>query len=412
MRRITSFVEGHTRDANSRVIAPRYQPRKEIELAVAPELHILHPVLVIGDRDPAPVGQAEEMSELAAIAVRYGCDQPLPILACVQLDFGDEVPQIDDPQLLIPANIYCDTRLLIALMERTKATLLVDSDPPNELLPLLDKAQRGDAGFICGPAVLGDGQSETLDVADLDPYLSSSRREIHPLWFPAPAPQQVALAERLIFDSAQKGLLNFTAKLHWPFENFLVRSLWPTNVTPNQVTFFSFIIAGLTTIEFARGHWWIGAILSRIFAIIDGVDGKLARTKVETTEAGKYENHADIVIEYSWWFALSYSLGAAGQLTHAWLYSLLIIAGNLLGKVANRFVAKQRGMPSHRHSDFERWFRLVAGCSDIYTAMFLVGLLVGHPGPAFAAAGYWGIITAAIYWLRAICIRLFTSRRS
>ncbi len=340
--------------------------------------------------------------------IRAALARPSWPRANLQLEFADEFSAPDEVQLLIPGDVYCDTRLLVALMQRKNSDDLIDSNPPNEWLPLLAGAQRSDAGFICGPKISGD-ESDLLDVATFDRYDDLLRRKLHPLWFPAPAPPNVALAEHFILDSTQKGILDLTARLHWPFENFLVRQLWRTKVTPNQVTFFATLLGCFVTIELARGRWWTGILLARVFAILDGVDGKLARVKVETTELGRWENYVDSVLEYSWWLALAYSLGAVG-LAHAWVYAALIIAGDWLGKLANRIVATHTGGPSHRASEFERWFRLVGGRRDIYTAMLLIGLLVRQPGLAFAAAGAWSVISAAGQGLRAAYIRFLTPR--
>ena len=57
---------------------------------------------------------------------------------------------------------------------------------------------------------------------------------------------------------------------------------------------------------FFTGYLWWGVALAYTIEVLDGVDGKLARTKVETTAAGKREHVIDFVIELSWWIALAY----------------------------------------------------------------------------------------------------------
>ncbi|MBV9619217.1 MAG: CDP-alcohol phosphatidyltransferase family protein [Verrucomicrobia bacterium] len=355
------------------------------------------------------LGVAEVSIVDANAAVGAALSKPSWARAELKLDFVNNLLSSDELTLVIPGGSYCDLRLLTGLLKRTKPTLLIDSNPPNEWLPLLAKAERLPAGFVCGPEIRG-GAEELLDVAALDPYSDLLRRVLHPLWFPPPAQERIAQAERLILDSTQKGILDVTARLHWPFENFIVRRLWRTRITPNQVTWSSTLFGCLGTIAFARGAWWWGFVIARIFAILDGVDGKLARVKVETTKVGKGEHYSDAALEYSWWLTLAYSLGAANQLQHGWIYAAFIIAGDLLGKLANALVAAHTGRPSHRGSEFERYFRLIGGRRDIYTAMLLIGLLVRQPGHAFAFAGWWSLISLAIQAVRTVYVCFGTPR--
>ena len=65
-------------------------------------------------------------------------------------------------------------------------------------------------------------------------------------------------------------------------------------------------------ILFASGHLWWGRVLALLVGVLDGVDGKLARTKFETTESGKSEHSLDYLIELSWWTALAYHFHESG----------------------------------------------------------------------------------------------------
>ena len=52
-------------------------------------------------------------------------------------------------------------------------------------------------------------------------------------------------------------------------------------------------ILGLSvTLLYAFGHLWVGALLALLVGILDGVDGKLARLKVQTTRIGKRRTSA------------------------------------------------------------------------------------------------------------------------
>jgi hypothetical protein len=51
--------------------------------------------------------------------------------------------------------------------------------------------------------------------------------------------------------------------------------------------------------------------------VLDGLDGKQARLKVETNRTGKIEHWFDAVFEMSWWIALAWHFQASGQLPDA-----------------------------------------------------------------------------------------------
>lgn len=309
----------------------------------------------------------------------------------LSLEFSDTVPEAERV-LLIPGELYCDPRLLNALIPCANTTEL-----------MCETAARA-------PKLLVQNSSTTqLDPTRIDPYIGAIRRTLQPRCFP---PGNVADSEEVILDSAQKGTLDIPAIVHAPIETWIVRRICRTAVTPNQITLFSTVLAIATIVQFARGRLWSGAIMAAIFGVLDGVDGKLARVKVETSELGRWEHELDHAFEYSWWLALAYSLGASGQLARPWIFAALMIGGDLFGKVVNRPVMAHTGKPSHDFSAFERGLRLIGGRRNIYVWMLLIGLAVGLPGPVFAGACCWSMITAAIQAVRSIYICFFTPRRA
>jgi len=52
-----------------------------------------------------------------------------------------------------------------------------------------------------------------------------------------------------------------------------------TSITPNQVTFLSFLISAASAIFFAMVHPFYGGLLAQLSSILDGVDGEIARLK-------------------------------------------------------------------------------------------------------------------------------------
>src|SRR5215472_11711421 len=141
--------------------------------------------------------------------------------------------------LIVPANIYCDARLLAALCANTSSVALVDSNPPEFVRDLIRNP--------CGPALItrdflsalspvtpflneltkkiDHAKIDVVDAAKQDDYIVGMRRHVRPLCFRVPQDQDSPLTERIILDSAQKGTLDLPAYLHAPIETVLISFL-------------------------------------------------------------------------------------------------------------------------------------------------------------------------------------------
>src|SRR5262249_33184106 len=126
------------------------------------------------------------------------------------------------------------------------------------------------------------GRIQTCDAARQPTYVMRLRKHVCPGFFPAPSSHLVRVAENVSRDVAQNGVLDFPGVINAPIEDWIVTRLCRTSITPNQVTFVTMLIGLLVTALFATGHLWWGVTLAFAIGVLDGVDGKLARTKVET----------------------------------------------------------------------------------------------------------------------------------
>jgi hypothetical protein len=205
--------------------------------------------------------------------------------------------------LIVPANVYCDRRLLAALSTRNSPTVLVDSNPPQFVQHLIQNPS-GPA-LVTRDFLLACSDSEpvfdelkqkidaceidTVDAAKVDDYIVSMRRHVRALCFPALRAQDRHLAQRIILDSAQNGTLDFPAYVHAPIETAIVSRLCRTRITPNQITIAGFIIGCSATAAFVFGHVGVGLLAALAFGVVDGLDGKLSRVKVETTKRGEWQ---------------------------------------------------------------------------------------------------------------------------
>src|SRR5207248_9003607 len=96
--------------------------------------------------------------------------------------------------------------------------------------------------------------------------------------------------------------------IHAPIDTRMISFLFRTRVTPDYSTIAGFIIGCSATAAFVVGRVVFGILAALIFGIVDGLDGKQSRVKIETTERGKWEHHLDYLIENSWWAAIAFHL--------------------------------------------------------------------------------------------------------
>ena len=327
--------------------------------------------------------------------------------------------------LIVPANICCDPRLLAALSNRNAPTVLVDSNPPQFVHQMIQNPS--------GPALvtrnfllacpdstpvleelkqkLEAREIAILDAVEVDDYIMTMRRHVRPLCFTAPQPRDRHIAERIILDAAQKGTLDFPAYVHAPIETAIVSLLCKTPITPNQVTIAGFIIGCGATASFVLGRVGLGIIAALAFGIVDGLDGKLSRVKVETTERGKWEHHLDYVIENSWWTAIAFHLWQSAQLSNAFYFLALLIGSHLLDEFVKRRAKIATGRLLDDVAPFDRAFRLIAARRNVYVWVMAAGFLLGAFPRSYALICSWAAITAAVHLVRSVWICNGVGRR-
>jgi len=329
--------------------------------------------------------------------------------------------------LIVFAGFYCDGRLFRSLAQTQTSSALIDSNPPSIIAPLLENSDAQSVGrLLCATLLSSEwfsgknraavleqevtldrmtGQIASVDAAQEPAYVESMRRNLRPVFFPAPSPERRLLAERFLREATQSGVLDFPALVHAPIEKWIVSHVCRTSITPNQITLGTGILGLSVTLLYAFGHLSVGALLALLVGILDGVDGKLARLKVQTTRVGKGEHLLDYFVEMSWWAALAYHFHATGQVRYAYVIWLIFFACDSLERLAKWSVKLRVGRSIDDVSGFDRFVRYVAGRRNIYTWLFTFCLLTGTPATGFILLCLWGIATAAIHIFRAVQIR-------
>jgi 1L-myo-inositol 1-phosphate cytidylyltransferase / CDP-L-myo-inositol myo-inositolphosphotransferase len=335
-------------------------------------------------------------------------------------------PNATDLLMIVPADSVFDPRLLRTLASSDGSAVLVDSAVPARFNSLVASAQSTKYGKLCGPAFLGkdwarsrtgslhdalraglaDRTLVAADVAAEPLYYAPLNRKLKPYWFPAPSPDRTKLAKQVLLDSAQKGTLDFPATVHGPIETFLISYLCETRITPNQLTIFTNIVAWSGTILLAIGWLGWGLGLALIVGVLDGLDGKQARVKVETSKGGKLEHWFDAIFEVSWWIAIAYHFQHSGQLPDAFRYLAWVLVAQAVGGILKSGVRFAAGRSIEELGTFERFLHFFSGRRNVFVWLLTIGFLLGAPTRAFVFMAWLAVATVILHLPRAIAVFL------
>lgn len=256
-----------------------------------------------------------------------------------------------------------------------------------------------------GPVVSGSTTTHAIDIRTLPEYLPDLRRHLPVTWTPIRSEADQHRASRNLFDAAQKGVLDFPARYLHPLpENGLVRLLAGTPVTPNAVTLLTGLLGFTATGLFATGRdGAVGAALAiaLVVNVLDGVDGKLARVRLQASRFGDRLDHLlDVTFEFSWYLAIGWGLRATGAPGSPLAAGIALIGVMLASRALSGVYKAFSGRQIHDHRAFDRGFRLVAGRRNIYVLVLMAGWMAGRLDLALLLSLWWGAVTATVYLVR------------
>ena len=351
-------------------------------------------VILLLRTDHLPEDLRRWQAGLELRVLKAGQDLPATILSIP--DRGEYFFYIDAAHLI-------DPRLLRALLNVSKTTLLCmdSSDAEKEVIR---------AGFLRredlqtwssqgkGPMIR---RSVSLLPGDIDSFSPEIRGPLPPYFMEVRSKKNATEATGVVIRSQQKQVMDLPAQfIDPPFENALTRFLCTTPVTPNMVTLSGVIVAVGTAWLFWHGNFLGGALCAFVVEILDGVDGKLARTRLRFTTLGHYEDVIDYFYENSWYVALSVGLSAVTSSYLPRILAGLLILSDTADNVFYTLSSRWYGKSIDLFSRFDGAFRRIAGRRNIYTFIFIIGFSLGFPLQTFAFVAVWAALTAALHGLR------------
>lgn len=303
---------------------------------------------------------------------------------------------VDDRAVLVAGDLLVDSRLWKWLAERTDDVLVSVTGGSPEVLGCLSRAALPAcaSGGAAGPRVVA--------LAEFPTYSKSHRGDVPYHLLPVRTEADVETGWRVLLDYVEKRTKDLPATYFDPwFENPLVRFFAGTPVTPNQITLATTVLGFFVAWLFSVGVLRLGILLAIVVEVLDGVDGKLARIKHQTSKVGELEHVMDTLYELSWYLGLGSYLASAGS-AWAWPVSLLLCGVDVADNLAYLCFSRRGGGNLDEASPMLARFRLVAGRRNIYAWICLPAIFAGAAPAGFAAAFGWAAVTAAVHWSQAL----------
>jgi len=203
------------------------------------------------------------------------------------------------------------------------------------------------------------------------------------------------------FMAAYKGVTDVVTKYVWPRVAFpITQVLARLNVTPNQVTFVGLLLSIAATALFLYGYFAWGIACTWLMALLDTVDGKLARVTLTSSKWGNAFDHGiDLVAPPLWWLAWWHGLGDHSNMWVAWSV-WIVLGGHLAGKLTEQAFISTFKFKIHMWQQFDSTFRLVTARRNPNLIILTLGVLAGFPEYGYLALAAWIVICFVLHSLR------------
>jgi len=319
----------------------------------------------------------------------------------LRYDSKENLPEINRGGLFLSAYSLLDKRILAALDEdhyvrHTSGSIIAAN--------ISEKAIKASENISSAKDILNnikntDGMTE-LNLDNIPVYDKDCRREI-PLMNEDlnDNPDMLAINEQVLA-SAQKGTLDWPARyIHPFFENFTTRRIWNTSITPNQITVLSGLFGLYLIYLMATGSFMAALIGIVVMGVFDGVDGKLARTKMLTSKIGELEHTMDKILEYGWYLALGYALSVPTGDWTLFYFSCGTVGFLFIDMLLGSYFKAKENIQLDDIGPFERKFRLIGGRRNTHFWTLI----------PFGIAGAWaaGNIMMCVYAGMTFFVRLW-----
>jgi len=306
------------------------------------------------------------------------------------------------PLLILKANWVFDDVLIQRLAQSPDTVLISDMGDAvaahvtgGNILAIAHLMEEG----ICPDEAMG---LRVVDVAGLTgTYNDELRKREQPFLLPLIEAELSAIEQRM-FGASYKGVTDLVTKYLWPVPARHVTKVCAVlGITPNQVTFASFVLVCVSFVCFWQGAYWWGMLSAIGMTFLDTVDGKLARVTLTSSKIGNVFDHGiDLVHPPFWWWAWivglpHVGLGLSPEL--ACFALLSILGGYIVQRVIEGIFLHFFDMHIHVWRPFDSWFRLITARRNPNLILLLLSLFAGRPDLGILAVAAWTLLSLLVH---------------
>ena len=298
---------------------------------------------------------------------------------------------------------------------------LSDSDMIDSIGKQIESYDAADTGvFYCTPALFGalseaaaeGGESLSDGIRVLCGRGKMLARDVTGcLWQDVDDLQSMTEAKKRLWERVAKPRDGVVSRLfNRKVSGAITRLIAPLPVRPNHVTAFNLLLAATAGFLMATGNLVAGALTAQLYSIIDGVDGELARLKLQGSWFGAWlDNLTDRLCD--WLIVSGAALAVAadgGPAPVAWILLSLALISNIayrsgMDSLLVSGSLRASGLSYGMLDRAENWFRdreMVFGMThDVYMFVLAAGVAFGFPLATISAlilleSGWWIAKTA------------------
>jgi len=316
-----------------------------------------------------------------------------------------------EPVLALPGDAVVDTRVLehLAWWRGESVAFLAGEGPERSAAlrlegPAVEDAEDADDLLSVARAGIEAGRLKQLGADDVGSYVTKLRKSLPAYLFRVPDDAAARRAERFLFESNYKGSTDFLTR--YVFPPLVWRALGPLTrrrVHPNAVTAAS-VVATFLAVPFFAGGWWLtGLVLAYAMAVLDSVDGKLARVTFTSSEQGDVLDHGlDIVHPPFWYWAWAWGLSGGDPFSGVFVASLWMAGFYILDRLMETLFKAATGQNVGGWRPFDRRLRTFVSRRNVNLAVFTVALPLGLGVAAFYLIVAWQLFTLVYHAVRVV----------
>lgn len=313
---------------------------------------------------------------------------------------------IDGAVLAVDARWVFDEALIRALAQQPNVILIDDDGVPAAI------HGKGEAMRVAlGRLAAGEDLSAVapdyprLTALEVGSTYNSELRKKEPPILRRLTSANVRDVEKRLFQGSYKGVTDLVTKYVWPAPARVVtRWCAVSGVTPNQVTFASFLLVLAAFALFWTGHFGWGLVAAWGMTFLDTVDGKLARVTLTSSKIGNVFDHGiDLIHPPFWWWAWLVGVQAGlHPLGQPELILAVIVVGYVVQRIFEGVFLGLFKVEMHAWRPFDSFFRLITARRNPNLIMLTGASLVGRPDIGLLLVAIWTALSLLVHVIQVL----------